>query len=54
MGVRMGLRTQVGYISEVLGVWRQHPGCLTLQLRRNGNKCETGKIVQKLIDEGLR
>jgi len=40
MGVKMGLKTNVGYVSESLGVWRNHPNTITQQLRDgkyNGN-----------------
>jgi glycosyltransferase involved in cell wall biosynthesis len=38
MGVQMGIKTQVGYTPESLGMWRNHPDTITQQLCLNKYK----------------
>lgn len=59
MGVIMGLKTQVYYLKQILGVWYGHPDCITVKSRSNFNllvdpllKITVNQMVQNLLNIG--
>lgn len=52
MGIQMGIKTQIGYTPESLGMWREHPNTVTQQLCLNKYKLSSvdasGRIANQI------
>lgn len=56
MGVKMGLKTEVGYIPKILGMYRYHDKCLTYYLSLDSRPMvckKTGKTSLNMVQELL-